>query len=215
MTLNPKFAAQRLVFGQAPSIAEGIPPAAHTLELFLDYVCPFSAKAFKTVYHEVVPLIKANPKWASSLQIILRQQIQPWHPSSTLVHEAAVAVLRVAPEKYWAFSDALFKDQRSYFDEAVASETRNDTYKRLAKLGATVGVDEKTLYELLEIADKPSDPRNGGNKVTDDLKLQIRYARFVSMHVTPTVVFNSIVDNNISSSWTKEQWEEWLKKNIG
>ncbi|XXH05466.1 hypothetical protein Hte_011893 [Hypoxylon texense] len=216
MALNPKFAGQRLLFGQPSASAAGVPPAVHTLELFLDYVCPFSAKQFKTVYHTVVPLIKANPQWASSLQLIFRQQVQPWHPSSTLVHEAGVAVLQLAPDKYWAFSDALFQDQLSYFDEAVANETRNDTYRRLAKLGAAVGVDEAKLYDLLAIPDKVPDGghANGGNKVTNDLKLQIRYARLVSVHVSPTVIFDGVVANDISSSWTKEQWEEWLKKNI-
>lgn len=29
-----------------------------------------------------------------------------------------------------------------------------------------------------------------------------------------TVVFDGIVNNDISSSWTKEQWEEWLEKNV-
>ncbi|KAI2628046.1 hypothetical protein GGS26DRAFT_592192 [Hypomontagnella submonticulosa] len=218
MALNPKFAGQRLHFGQAPaSTAAGVPPAVHTLELFLDYVCPFSAKQFNTFYNAVVPLIKANPKWAGNLEIIFRQQIQPWHPSSTLVHEAGVAVLRLAPHRYWDFSDALFKAQLQYFDEAVANETRNDTYKRLAKLGASVGVDEAQLYDLLAVSDKVPDGGhpNFGNKVTNDLKLQIRYGRLVGVHVSPTVIFDGIVANDISSSWTKEQWQEWLTKNIG
>ncbi|KAI0178949.1 thioredoxin-like protein [Hypoxylon sp. FL1284] len=218
MALNPKFAAQRLLFGQpAASGAQGVPPAVHTLELFLDYVCPFSAKQFKTFYQTVVPMIKANPRWASGLQVILRQQVQPWHPSSTLVHEAAVAVLQAAPDRYWAFSDALFADQGRYFDEAVAREPRNDTYRRLAKLGASVGVDEAAIYDRLAVPDAVPEGghANGGNKVTDDLKLQIRYGRLLGIHVSPTAVFNGVVANDVSSSWTKEQWEEWLKKNIG
>ncbi|KAI1774568.1 thioredoxin-like protein [Hypoxylon cercidicola] len=217
MALNPKFAGQRLLFGQPDAVASGVPPAPHTLELFLDYTCPFSAKQFNMMYHTVVPLIKANPKWAGSLQVIFRQQVQPWHPSSTLVHEAAVGVLQLAPEKFWDFSDALFRDQLTYCDESLVNETRNDTYKRLAKLGATVGVDEAALYDLLAIPDKVREGTwpNFGNKVTNDLKLQVRYGRMVGVHVSPTVIVDGVVANDISSSWTKEQWEEWLKKNIG
>ncbi|KAI0881250.1 thioredoxin-like protein [Annulohypoxylon maeteangense] len=216
MALNPKFAGQRLLFAPPTSTAGGPPPAVHTLELFLDYVCPFSAKQFATFYHSVVPLIKSNPKWASNLEIILRQQVQPWHPSSTLVHEAALAVQRVAPEKYWDFSDALFKAQLEYFDEAVVNEPRNGTYKRLAKLASTVGVDEAQVYELLVIADKVPEGghANFGNKITNDLKLQIRFGRLVGVHVSPTVIFDGIVANDISSSWTKEQWQEWLTKSV-
>ncbi|KAI8959819.1 hypothetical protein F5Y11DRAFT_331887 [Daldinia sp. FL1419] len=217
MALNPKFAGQRLLFGQPSSSTSGVPPAVHTLELFLDYVCPFSAKQFKTFYHSVVPLIKSNLKWAGNLQIIFRQQIQPWHPSSTLVHEAGVGVLQLAPDRYWDFSDALFKAQLEYFDEPVVNETRNDTYRRLAKLAGTVGVDEQQLYNLLAVPDKVPEGSigNTGNKVTNDLKLQIRYGRLVGVHVSPTVIYDGIVANDISSSWTKEQWQEWLTKSLG
>jgi hypothetical protein len=94
MALAPRFAGQRFA-------ATGT-PALHTLELYLDYVCPFSAKMFRTVHASVLPLVRQ--KYASRLQIIFRQQIQPWHPSSTLVHEAAAAVLRLQPALFWDFS---------------------------------------------------------------------------------------------------------------
>ncbi|KAI0187841.1 thioredoxin-like protein [Xylaria flabelliformis] len=215
MALAPKFAGQKLVFS-TPAVTGAVPPTLHTLELFLDYVCPFSARQFKTIYNVVAPLIKSNPKWASSVQFIFRQQIQPWHPSSTLTHEAAVAVLQAAPEKYWAFSDALFADQTSYFDVSVVNETRNQTYRRLAKLAASVGVDEAAVYDRLVISDKPADDGslNTGNKVTNDIKVLVKTARLVGVHVSPTVIFNGVVANDISSGWTKEQWEEWLTKNI-
>lgn len=218
MALPPKFAGQKLLFA-SPTLGEapGVAPQPHTLEVFLDYVCPFSAKQFNTLYNVVAPLIRENPKWASGLQIIFRQQVQPWHPSSTLVHEAALAVLKVAPEKFWAFSDALFKAQKDYFDVNVVNETRNQTYKRLAKLGAGVGVDEAKIYDLLAISDKPAEDGslNIGNGVTNDLKVLIKIARLVGVHVSPTVIFDGVVAGDISSSWTKDQWVEWLGKNIG
>jgi hypothetical protein len=96
MALAPKFAGQKFSAANAPTL--------HTLELYLDYVCPFSAKMFKTVYTSVLPLIRE--KYPSKVQILFRQQIQPWHPSSTLVHEAGVAVLKLQPAKFWEFSKA-------------------------------------------------------------------------------------------------------------
>ncbi|KAI1496113.1 hypothetical protein F5X99DRAFT_401417 [Biscogniauxia marginata] len=216
MALAPKFAGQKLVFS-TPATTAPVPPTLHTLELFLDYVCPFSARQFNTVYNVVAPLVRENPKWASNLQFIFRQQVQPWHPSSTLVHEAALAVLQLAPEKYWAFSDALFKQQKDFFDASVVNETRNETYRRLAAIAGSVGVDEKKVYDLLFIPDKPTADRslNMGNGVTNDLKVQIKIARLVGVHVSPTVIFDGVVANDISSGWTKEQWTEWLTKNIG
>ncbi|MCJ1405328.1 hypothetical protein MMC11_008555 [Xylographa trunciseda] len=207
MALAPKFGGQAFSAGVSPR-------AVHTLELYLDYVCPFSAKMFNTLYNSVFPIVKQ--RYPSKVQFIFRQQIQPWHPASTLVHEAAAAVLRLAPYKFYDFSAALFEHQKEYFDVNVVHESRNQTYKRLAKLAGSTGVEEDKILDMLEVSDKPGDDGslNIGNKVTDDLKLMVKANRMTGVHVTPTVVFNGIVENSISSSFTPQQWEEWLEKNV-
>lgn len=172
---------------------------------------------FNTFFTSVAPKIRADPKLASKLQVIFRQQVQPWHPSSTLVHEAALAVNRLAPSKFWTFSEALLNDQKSYFDVNVVNEPRNATYKRLAKLGAdSTGVGEEELYKLLAIPEKAADDGslNIGNGVTNDLKLAIKMARLVGVHVSPTVIFDGVVNNDISSGWSADQWLEYLGKTI-
>ncbi|KAK5134644.1 hypothetical protein LTR08_006300 [Meristemomyces frigidus] len=167
-----------------------------------------------TVYHSVFPLVQQ--KHANKVQFIFRQQIQPWHPSSTLVHEAGAAVLRTSPDKFWEFSSALFEKQTDFFDVSVVNETRNHTYKRLAKIAGGVGADENAVYELLEVSDKPGKDgaMNIGNGVTDDVKLMVKANRLTGVHVTPTVLFNGVVEGGISSSFSKEDWEQWLEKNI-
>jgi len=206
MALAPKFAGQKFSAASAPTL--------HTLELYLDYVCPFSAKMFNTVYTSVFPLIQN--KYSSKVQILFRQQIQPWHPSSTLVHEAGVAVLKLQPAKFWDFSKALFDDAKSFYDVNIVHETRNQTYQRLAKIGSSVGIDEKEFLKLLWIDDKPAadGSLNTGNGVTNDLKVLVKMNRMQGVHVTPTVVFNGVVENSISSGWSAEQWDEWLEKNV-
>lgn len=95
------------------------------------------------------------------------------------------------------------------------NETRNETYKRLAKLASqTVGVDEKEVYELLTIPTEAADDGslNVGNAVTNDLKVVIKMARLVSVHVSPTVIFDGVVAGDVSSSWTVEQWLDFFKK---
>ena len=181
----------------------------------LDYVCPFSAKLFKTVYNSSLRKTLLE-KYSDRVVTIFRQQIQPWHPSSTLVHEAGFAVLKVQPDKFYDFSEKLFEQQKDFFDVSVVNETRNDTYKRLAKIAGSVGVSEKEVYQLLEISDKPDKDGglNTGNGVTDFVKTQTKQNRLQGVHVTPTVVFDGVVNNEISSSWTEKQWEEWLEKNV-
>ncbi|KAF1830336.1 hypothetical protein BDW02DRAFT_573134 [Decorospora gaudefroyi] len=209
MALAPKFAGQKL----ASSAIQ--PKAVHTLELYLDYVCPFSAKLFNTLY--TTPLrTTLLETYGKSLVTIFRQQIQPWHPSSTLVHEASYAVQKVDSSKFWAFSHRLFELQNDFFDVSVVNETRNATYKRLAAVAGSVGVDEARVYALLEISEKPGEggALNVGNGVTDDVKVQVKANRLTGVHVTPTVVFDGVVNTEISSSWSVEQWEEWLEKNV-
>ncbi|CEI41171.1 hypothetical protein FVEN_g3510 [Fusarium venenatum] len=215
MALPPKFAGQKLQFAHPPASNSGVAHTTHTLEFYLDYCCPFSAKIFRTLRSDVIPAVKAHEHWASSLTFIFRQQVQPWHPSSTLMHEAGLAVLRLAPERFWDFSAALFEEQKDFFDVSVVNETRNDTYRRLAKIAAKTGVDENKVYELLVIPDKAGDDGalNAGNQVTNDLKVITKMNRLIGVHITPTAVFDGVVQD-VSSGWNKDQWVEWLQKNI-
>ncbi|KAI4178667.1 MAG: hypothetical protein L6R41_008279 [Letrouitia leprolyta] len=169
---------------------------------------------FLTLSNEILNTL--DETYPQKVQFIFRQQIQPWHPSSTLCHEAAAAVLRLAPDKFWKFSKVLFEEQKEFFDVNVVKEVRNDTYRRLAKLATEVGVDEGEVYGLLEVSDKPGEDGalNVGNGVTDDVKVMVKVNRLMGVHVTPTVLFNGIVENSISSSFTGQQWKEWLVKNI-
>jgi hypothetical protein len=98
---------------------------------------------FRTLYGGVLrtPTYRSL---ASNLTIIFRPQIQPWHPSSTLVHEAALAVQQVRPDKFWEFSERLFDQQKDYFDVGTRDEPRNETYRRLAELAG--GVEVGVLY---------------------------------------------------------------------
>ncbi|GLB11496.1 hypothetical protein AtubIFM57258_008366 [Aspergillus tubingensis] len=206
MALHPKFSGQKL-------LTANLQQPWHTLELYLDYVCPYSAKLFSTFYTSVRPIILQS--YQSRLQVVFRQHVQPWHPSSTLTHEAGAAVLKIAPDKFWEFSAALFSHQEEFFDVSVVNETRNKTYQRLAKIAATVGVDEHEMLELLNISEVIADGQlNTGNKVTNDIKLMVKSGRTIGVHVSPTVYFNGVEEPGISSSFTATQWEQWLAMNV-
>lgn len=215
MSVTPKFAAQvvqAMKNGQQSAFR-----SPNTIELYLDYVCPFSAKMWTTLSKgEILKKVKDDKKYAGKVRLILRQQIQPWHPSSTLVHEAAAAVMQIQPNKFIDFSTLLFTRQKEYFDVNVVNETRNQTYKRLSDLAAELGVDSKKMYDLLHVSDQPAKDGslNIGNGVTNDIKYMVKTNRMTGVHVTPTVVFNGAVEGSISSSFTSDQWLEWLDKNL-
>ncbi|KAI8374840.1 thioredoxin-like protein [Blakeslea trispora] len=200
MALAPQFAGHRL----------GSLAASHTIEIYLDYVCPFSAKIYKKMREEVWPYIEHT--YPDKVQFIFRQQVQPWHASSTIVHEAAIAVEKIDQKKFYEFSDALFAKQKDYFDEALETKTRRDVAKELAELAGSIGVSSEKVLELL--VNGTGEPKNAGNKVTNDLKLAVRMARQNGIHVSPTVLWDGIRDDSVSSGWELDQWKEYLKSKL-
>ncbi|KAJ6163846.1 hypothetical protein N7497_003825 [Penicillium chrysogenum] len=182
MSVPPKYAGLKLL-GGAPQETQ------HTLENILR----FSAKMFNTFYADGPTVAQ---QYISRLQVIFRQQIQPWHPSSTLIHEAGAA-----------FSAALFQNQAEFFDVSVVNETRNKTCERLARIAGSVGVDEQKVLALLVIPDTPNsqDELNVGNQLTNGMKWMTKANRVIGVHVTPTIFFNGVEERGINSSFTAAQ----------
>ncbi|KAJ1896075.1 hypothetical protein LPJ81_004821 [Coemansia sp. IMI 209127] len=203
MALAPAYAAHRLT-------GAALATPSHTLELFLDYTCPFSAKLWRTLQTQVLPLLASK-----NVTVVFRHQVQPWHPASTLLHEASLAVERLNPQGFAAFTGALFDNQRDYFDEATVNLTRTEIYRKLADLAIGINAvdDRVAMLQLLDIQASET-PENKGNAVTGDLKYHIRLARAQGIHVSPTVVFDGIRDDSVSSSWSLNQWGTWLEQKI-
>ncbi|GAA5982223.1 hypothetical protein JCM11641_006231 [Rhodosporidiobolus odoratus] len=212
MALAPQFATHCL----------GSPSALHTLEFFLDIICPFSGKQWKGVREHLLPLIERDETVAKHLQIIIRQVPQPWHASSTLVHEAALGVSKTLVDAGASFQDEdvaarfqqffakLIDGQEAFYDEPTAQETPNDTRARLADIAATIeGVDRDAFLKALSPG-----KGNGGTSVTSDLKLQIKYHRTRGVHVTPTVALDGLVEPSISSSFSGDDWKKFLEEKI-
>lgn len=183
---------------------------ANVFELFLDIVCPFSAKQFKTLFDDVFPSLPAN------VTFVFRSQVQPWHPSSTLVHESLIAVSLLQPDKFWEYTRKLFEVSDKFYDSHTVDEARSATYYRLSRIASSVGVNESKFLDLLTIKGLSHDDtgKNGGNKVTDLLKLQIKYGRQNGIHVSPSIVVNGLIDPSISSSFTKKDWSEYFSSKL-
>ncbi|KAH8827726.1 hypothetical protein DL96DRAFT_1600088 [Flagelloscypha sp. PMI_526] len=197
----------------SPVIVAGSPVAPHTVEIFLDYVCPFSAKiSLNAIDPFLRPSFADTGKWAGKVKVIFRHQVQPWHASSTLVHEASLAVAKVAPDSFWAFSLALFKVQGEYFDIPTSTLSPIQIRAKLADLAATVIPADKVeaFKDLLLNKTTP----NGGVAVTDDLKYTIKFSRQNGIHVSPTVLFDGLIANEVSSSWGEKEWTEFLNAKV-
>ncbi|KAF8908308.1 hypothetical protein CPB85DRAFT_1309643 [Mucidula mucida] len=199
-----------------PFIVAGRYDAPHTLEIFLDYVCPFSAKMALAIDSVLKPLFSPGGKYEGKVKAIIRLQVQPWHGSSTFTHEAALAVARVSPEAFWPFSLALFKQQGDYFDIPTSTLTPLQIREKLANLAASLdsklwsGDAGAKFKDLLTLKSSP----NGGVAVTDDLKYTIKFSRQNGIHVSPTVLWDGLIANEISSSWGEKEWTEFLAAKV-
>jgi hypothetical protein len=100
----------------------------------------------------------------------MRPHPQPWHASSMMLHETALAVARVAPSKFWGYSLALFKAQEQFYDIPTSTMTPAQTREKAAELGLSAGIltaeEVVAVKALLLLNSTP----NGGCAVTDDLK---------------------------------------------
>ncbi|KAJ1988763.1 hypothetical protein H4R33_002304 [Dimargaris cristalligena] len=190
----------------------GAENAPVVVEAYLDYVCPFSAKFFKTFTERVFPYVQNT--YPDQVQFIFRHQVQPWHPQSSILHEAALAVEAVDPDQFFPFSAALFDRQANFFDAAVHHQSRHELNTALAQYAHEVtGLKSDQVVKQLNVATSTEEggaPQNIGNKVTNDLKLHIKLGRQQGIHVSPTFLYNGLVDNNVSSSWTLEQWTTYF-----
>ncbi|SCV01644.1 LANO_0F12794g1_1 [Lachancea nothofagi CBS 11611] len=210
MTFAPKFLASHSIL--ALKDAKTSQTNANVVELYLDYCCPFSKKLYLKWTQDVIPTIehKLNRKF----EFRLLHVPQPWHPSSALMHEAALAVAEIDPGSFQDFSKALFENQDEFFDQGCYNKTRNQMYQELASLAEEVGVSADEVMSRLEIdvnsKGDSSLAKNIGNKVARDIKHFVRYHRQNGVHITPTVAVNGIILGNIGSGNTPDEVVELL-----
>lgn len=189
--VNPRYLSHTL--GTGPIV----------IDLWLDYICPFSRKQFDAIYKSIFP--EVEQKFPNQFTFVFQHTPQPWHGQGSYLHEAGIAVGLIDPGKFWEFSSKLFEHSGDYYDVASFDKSCKQIITELADLAASVGVDKKKYVELTTI-DLNGKAKNPGPAVVNDLKYFIKAGRQNSVHVTPTVFINGLVDPEISSSWTAEQW---------
>jgi hypothetical protein len=210
MPLHPRYAVSHCLSG-APLAS------SNTVEVFLDFNCPFSAKMFRKLQDEVVPAIREDRESHNqsskdaSFNLWMVNVVQPWHGvQSSILHDVSFAVARSAPSKYGAVARVLFDNIERFYDSEVQDLTRRQiTQSILELISEKLTLEEKRSVEaLLYIA---PDSGNAGNGVGVDNKYFAKYSRTLGIHVTPTVVVNGIVVPSIESSTESENIVSILK----
>jgi len=172
-----------------------------------------SGKIAATIDKVLKPLVESGGRYEGKIKIIFRNQVQPWHHSSTLTHEAGLAAARVTPEKFWPYSLLLFQRQGEYYDIPTATLTAIQIRENLASLYAQLGVTKGEVDAFKDLLTHKSTP-NGGVDVTDALKYTIKISRQNGIHVSPSVLWDGLYKSEIESSWKETEWNEFLARNV-
>ncbi|WFD21959.1 hypothetical protein MEQU1_000619 [Malassezia equina] len=224
---------------QALSI--GAPDALNTLELYVDYLCPFSAKQLLNFDRDAVPLLIGDEApFTGQVRVVVRPVPQPWHASSTYLHETALAIARLAPSDrtllanpstnpFWQFSQVLMRESERWYEAPVRGKSGDQVRAELATLAVQVLSDEPRKAgkpSLLSLSEgmplgqavrewtRVSDDGNTGSRIVPDLKYCVKIGRQNAIHVTPTVLWNGVVEPSISSSFTQAQWTDFFQERV-
>jgi hypothetical protein len=180
-----------------------------TLEVFIDYCCPFSARIFTKLTEEVIPHYNTT-ETPSAIKLIFQQIPQPWHPQSATMHESVLAVRHLyGIEKTNEYQALLMAAREDFTDYRCCNETRMQTSSRLAELAGTLdGIDAKdVMVRLTPVFSETS--KNSGSPSIRVLKFYVKQHRQLGIHVSPTCRINGMVVDT-SSGWTLKQWNEFL-----
>jgi len=141
------------------------------------------------------------------VDFLFQNVIQPWHPQSTYLHEVSLAVALLDEAAFFPAVNALFKSMDQFSDEATWHKSRHQIYVELTGVLDKEGVHERAQMDRTAFHDSVMERLEcGASEVMLPLKLAVKYHRACGVHVT--VFINGIESSDISSSWTREQWEE-------
>jgi hypothetical protein len=164
------------------------------LEVFLEPTCPFSKRAF----FKLEPLVAAVGE--DRLTAKIRFVSQPWHLFSGVVTRSILAA-SATPGGRQAGLDAMravYDNREAFeFEEHCAGPNMDRTPAEIiAHLSSLIGIDLAAPFRL--------------KSVDQALRWHTKYSRQNGIHVSPTFAVNRIVNNNMSSGQTIEEWAKEL-----
>jgi protein-disulfide isomerase len=160
------------------------------LEIFLEPTCPFSKRAFEKL-DDLMTLAGDD-----RLTIRIRFVSQPWHLFSGIVTRLILAASATEGGRDAGFAAmrAVYAHRDDFEFEEHHSGPNMDTTPNeiVARLSRLIGVDLSEAFKL--------------KSVEDALKWHTKYARQNGVHVSPTFSVNRIVNANMSSGQSVEDW---------
>lgn len=132
--------------------------------------------------------------------VTLVSLVQPWHTQSAALHRILAAVSLAKPERTWAFLGALYENSSMWSDAECENLGEKQIMEKAAKISeSATGIDPEGLVNLCH-----------STEVNDVIKAHARYARQNSIHVTPSALYNGCKIADFNSTWTIEDWGQFL-----
>jgi protein-disulfide isomerase len=160
---------------------------------FLEPTCPHCARAF-----EKLPLL-LDAAGEDRLTVRVTIHSQPWHLFSGVVSRAILSatLLPDDPQAAWRVMAAVFANREAF----VATDHCRGTNMALSL--------ENILERIVEVSSVDFRDAFVRPEALALLKRHARFARQNSIHASPTVMVDGMVDDTIGS---RDEVEEWLLK---
>eukprot|EP00948_MAST-09A_sp_MAST-9A-sp1_P001135 g1135.t1 len=144
------------------------------------------------------------------MRLIFHQAPQPWHPQSTMLHEAVIAAKAIGGDDFANHAQTKLFEKQSFTDKITWNMTRQQIYEKLAEIICANGNEGKqgAFMDYLKL-DETDGKTNSGNAATRVLKFCVKHHRKRGIHVTPTCALNGL-EIDTSSSWKLDEWSKLL-----
>jgi protein-disulfide isomerase len=179
-----------------PELALG--RGATELEVFIEPTCPYCARAFG----KLPDLLKAVGE--DRLTVRLRLLSQPWHLFSSVTTRAVLAASATAGGRDAALKAlaGIYADRDAFEAEehckgAVMDRSPNQI---VAAVSAIVGTDLMPAYQ--------------SKAVDKAVRWHTRYIRQNGVHVSPSFAVNGLLEPNMGSRQTVEEWTALLEPHL-
>jgi protein-disulfide isomerase len=164
------------------------------IEVFIDLECPFSKKAWPTVW-AIANHYEGDRVCITAHPIVLCDHRQGWDMT-----KAVVAIAADDPLRAWQFMSHLYQHQVDYAQDAFDNKTRADLRQLVKDLAAKFDPALSTSVLAEQIS-------NEEGSVASRAKASVRYAISRGVWSTPTVFINGSPVAKLESSSTSGDWQ--------
>jgi len=142
---NPKIGKKILIDSASESGPLKMPPipsryVGHSLgsmnapvivEMFFDFVCPYSKK----IFYKMQEVQKHYGE--DKVRLVMINWIQPWHPQAYWLATTSEVVELIKPGNFWTMAKILYDHQDEFVDAQLPNLTKNQILSKLADLTCT------------------------------------------------------------------------------